>query len=296
MPPASGDTPSTGPQPAQIVATLPNVSFLTNQVPPSQYLYLQQNDLIGGFVLSNYAGATITAKYRYLTPKGEIKEGTFLFTTGVGAIGWSFGLDECWLLGIQFTTGLGSSPNAWAFVTVSVTRFSTSVALQFGHTAIWEGYIFSVVSRGWPGQPAQNLTDGAGFLHSITGTTPAAGADISETVPANRRWNLLAFRSTLTASAAVANRNVTLVTDDGSNILFRGTSYVNQTAGQVQAYSALSSTPQPTAVSGDFLIVAPLPLPQKAAFRIRTSTTNLQAGDQWTAPQYLVQEWGIWDT
>lgn len=129
-----------------------------------------------------------------------------------------------------------------------------------------------------------------GRLRSITGTDPAAGSEISETVPARRRWRLLAVRFTLTADVTVIDRTVTLQLDDGSNIILHIISDTVQTASQVRTYEyKLQPVPQ-FGISGTFHI----PFPKICLFagcRIMTTTTNLQAGDNYSAPQLLVEEW-----
>ena len=47
---------------------------------------------------------------------------------------------------------------------------------------------------------------GEGYIRTVTGTDPAAGAEVSETVPTNAFWRLRMFSAVLVADANAANR------------------------------------------------------------------------------------------
>lgn len=71
----------------------------------------------------------------------------------------------------------------------------------------------------------ENILDGLDERSSsrvdvIVGANPAAGAEVSETVPAGETWCLLGVRVTLVTSATVATRQPILTLDDGTNIFF----------------------------------------------------------------------------
>jgi hypothetical protein len=135
-------------------------------------------------------------------------------------------------------------------------------------------------------------TEGPGLIRSITGATPAAGAEISETVPAGARWELLAFHTSFVTSAGVANRNPRLIIDDGTNIYARSATAttiaasLSPTLSFAQGYGAPTST-----ASGEFQLSLPIGLRLTAGHRLRTATISLQAADQYSAIQYLVREW-----
>jgi hypothetical protein len=274
----------------------PVVKFKTDDVPPSQYLYLQQNDVIAFIHLSNVVNTPVFVRYRYLTPEGEIKEGVFNFNTTGGQSFIIMPFLEGWILSIGLQCGAPFPPGAFVFVQISVMRgFATaSPAVSFG--TIWEGYVPFAAQTGWPGTPSMHVIDGPGVLRSVTGSTPAAGAEILEVVPSNRRWTLIAFNFNLTASAAAANRSPALVLDDGVNTFLVSRTSVPQTAGQLVGYTGSPGSPFYNDTLLHILLPFPSALPIKAGFRIRTNTTSIQAGDQYSAPQYLVQEWGLWDS
>lgn len=198
-------------------------------------------------------------------------------------------LAEGWLLGCELHASTGSPRRGQVFVVVDVIRGGGTAATVL--QTLVQGYVTDTSRLTWPGSPIQSSIDGPGVLRSITGTDPAAGAEISETVPTNARWQIHAIRFSLVASAAVANREVALVYDDGANVFARIPSRVTQTAAQTIAYSSFRDAAL-EAVAQDTERWIRLPwLSLQGGHRFRTITTALDVGDNYGAPQYLVEEW-----
>lgn len=134
--------------------------------------------------------------------------------------------------------------------------------------------------------------DGPGFIRTIAGATPAAGAEVAETVPAGTRWELLSFRARFVTSATVANRFPVLTLDDGTaNAFFEGGVLATaQTAGQTSRYTfaqGLNAQINQTNFTGSLMNRAFL----LVGYRIKTVTSGIQVGDQWDQISYLVREW-----
>ena len=284
-------------QPAPDIQTQkPFVAFKPDNVPPAQSTYLQLNDFLFIRTLGNLNGITLFFNYRYLTPQGEIKEGQLPLTINANPATLSLPLGEAWLLSFGITPNAFGGAGTWAFLQVGIARnIQNGVPVNF-QSVIWQGYVSPSTANGWPNAIAKEIWDGAGALRSITGSTPAAGADISEIVPSNRRWNLLAFHATLTTSAAVANRQPLFFLDDGASTFYFGEPLFSIVAALVVHVTATPNIPSQAPLQS-FTIFGTLPLPilLKAGYRIHTNTSSIQAGDQWSAPQYIVQEWGSWE-
>jgi hypothetical protein len=283
----------TAPPPSAIQTRKPRISFNVADVPPTQFLYLQDNDFISLNILSN-AGATpsVTAKYRYLTPDNEVKEGSAV--TGSGSF-FQFIIGEGWLLSLALSTNASDS-TIWTYVQVLLERQSLTVhGTNTDYEVIWEGYVPQRIAEGWPDTPSKQISDGAGTLRSITGTTPAAGAEINEVVPTFRRWLLLALKASLTTGVAVANRFPGVRITDGALTSYLIHVSIAQAASLTQGFNFAPGQPFFNDTTGNFLIPLPQPIWLKAGFQLKTDTVALQAADQWTAPQYLVMEWGQWD-
>lgn len=156
---------------------------------------------------------------------------------------------------------------------------------------LFADYVTDTVAPAYPNGRVSSSIEGPGLIRSITGTDPAAGVEISESVPTGALWQLLGLSFTFIADATVASRETHTVIDDGTTILYQsGPSALVAASGAsrfslsgLQAFSSSSSLRALPFNSPNFKLLA--------GYRIRTSTVNLQAGDNYATPQLLVEEW-----
>lgn len=155
-----------------------------------------------------------------------------------------------------------------------------------------QGYVTGLAGLTWPPGIHRHELEGPGNTRVITGTDPAAGNEISETVPTNAVWKLLAIRFKLVTDATVATRRVSLKIDDGANVFYWYSFSTTQSESETKNYSLRAgSFAENNNIATE--VIAPLggTLLLLEGFRIRTSTTNLQAGDNYGAPVLYVEEW-----
>lgn len=155
---------------------------------------------------------------------------------------------------------------------------------------ICQGYVTSQNRLYGPNSILWRTNDGRGNFRSVQGTLPAAGADINEVVPAGALWRLVSMNYSLVTSAAVANRLSGFVIDDGANIVLNLASQGNAVASNTYGYNAVNGSNLVNAVQPPTNWPVPCDMWLPAGFRIRTLTANIQAGDQLSAPNYLVEE------
>jgi len=200
------------------------------------------------------------------------------------------GMPEGELLGVSARVSVGTSRDGWTYATIEL---GTGSGGQFQAYDVLAGDCITATRRvSWPGSGLRGPLDAAGVIRSITGSTPAAGAEIAESVPTGARWELLAFGANLVTSATVANRGPAIVLDDGANVFFRGPMNVNEVAsGTFLNY--WSEGLLVSAGAPNNIVNGSLPANNRlgAGHRIRTVTQSIQAGDQWGTVQYLVREW-----
>lgn len=140
----------------------------------------------------------------------------------------------------------------------------------------------------WGLVPAERL------FRVVTGADPPANTEVSVTVPGGAVWEVLTVRLTLVCDANVANRRTSILFDDGTTTFFQ-----QQTTGPVGAGSSTGASFARllgTTDGATFNIEAhgSLPdLPLLPGFRIRTSTLNLQVGDNYGAPVLYVAEYQL---
>jgi len=155
---------------------------------------------------------------------------------------------------------------------------------------LFSGYVSGGRPLTWPPGVFEEPLSGPGYKYSLAGTDPSAGGEISQTVPTNACWRLRSIRFSLTTDATVADRRVSLLIDDGTNELFRiiapATQGANLTRHYVFAPHGLDTTRNDhiyAQIPGDLRLFQ--------RWRIRTATSNLQTGDDFSAPRLFVEEW-----
>ncbi len=279
-------------KPAEIITKPPKVSFSTQGIPAPSPLYVTEIDSLTLNANSlPFAGATtFTVRARLLRADGTITpfEKILATTTGSGAL--NIPLAEGFLLSLSVLVSSvgGASPVGQVYIQVHLTRGFPNPTLI---TMLISDYANANYLATWPGGRFAQAQQGRGNIRAIVGTDPAAGAEISESVPAQTRWRLIAIFAQLTTSITVATRTVSWVLDDGVNTYWRAISFGTQGASLTQSYEA--GTFGSSGIQGNTLSMEGLPYPcwMTSTFRIRTLTTNLQAGDNWGPPTYLVEEW-----
>ena len=156
----------------------------------------------------------------------------------------------------------------------------------------FSAYLTDGKTLAWPPGVFEGFTEGAGLIRTITGTNPAAGAEVSEAVPTNARWRLIAIKLNFTTDGTVANRYVSLTTDDGAVMPFQIYAQPAHAASVGKTYT-FSPAAADRAAALINTINTPIPpeliLPQ--ASRIRSLTNSIQAGDDHAAPLLTVEEW-----
>jgi hypothetical protein len=253
--------------------------------------FLDGADALRCTAFNALAGVELAIEGRYLDLEGQLRTfGERLVPNTDRSIASAiYTLGAGWLLNAHVRAVAGSPRVGQCFALLEIVRGRTGASSPIA--TLLQGYVTDTSRIAWPGSPIRPSIDGSGVLRSITGTDPAAGAEISETVPTNARWYLYTFRASLVTDATVANRQPVLVVDDGTSELFRAAHPLNQTAGTtwMNSWTVVGAGSS----GGGFGVIHALPdrviLP--GGSRIRTVTNAIQAGDNWSAPQLLVEEW-----
>jgi hypothetical protein len=266
--------------------------------PPQQWLaapspvYLTGEEFLRLSSIGSASGVTLTLSGRVLRPDNTIERIVLQHQPNANRTVASSdsSLPEGWLLGltVRASAGTPSSGQVWVNLELGIGLTGAKQIVQ----SLGCGFCVTNVPYAWPGGVSNQPLDGTGILRSITGTTPAAGAEISETVPTGARWQVLAFRYQLVTSATVASRLSALLFDDGANILAFFGGDATEAAGATFVYSFAAGF-SPIVGSATNAIGRGLPgavfLP--AGARIKTQTSAIQVGDQYSIVQYLVREW-----
>ncbi len=271
--------------------TSPLTGFDFNKVSPPAAIYLLPDDLIALRIFSNVVPETVNFGIVILRAIDGVLtkqvENIPVVTAGVPVLRNIQGVEGI-LLGVSAgATNSLTRGDVW----VKAVLHRGSGTTPINRMVLFQDYCTASYIATWPGGNQNYPTKDPGKIRSITGTLPAAGAEISETVPTRTRWRPMTFRYRLVTLAAVANREANLLIDDGANILALTTPAFTQVANTTFDYDALRGVQRQAALQRNEVDFAMPDVILEAGYRIRTFTANLQAADAYTAPQYLVEEW-----
>lgn len=254
-------------------------------------MYIGRDDVLEIRSFSNTASSVLTVRARILTPDEGVQIIAFTkpnATTGNPAR-VRMALREGFLLSVTAQEDTVSARRGFLFVQVLLVRGGAPASDPAA--LLISDYIERGKIIGWPYSTFLSPLDGQGFLNNTTGADPAAGAEISQTVTAGQRWRLQAFTFTLVTDATVANRNVSIVLDDGADVFYRAGSNFNQVASTTVVYTASGHGQLGSTLNNVVLIPLPQPCMLFQGWRIRTITGAIAAGDNFGAPEINREEW-----
>lgn len=295
--------------------SVPNfVSFAFQGIGPPSQTYIQRDDRLHVKILNSVVGAVYQVNARLLLPlglslqpvtppsaggaAGAVPAGGLItvvqanFTPSSDRLANEFDvpLAEGYLLSVALGIGPGSTTvrRGAAYATVGLQR-GAGTGNRF--TQLIADSPGSDLDLGWPGGPLRSSADGPGFIHSLQLANPAAGADFTFVAAAGQRLRVDSFQAQFAASATVATRNISIIVDDGANAVWTHDLAAGITASATDQIVA-TGTNAPTGVIATVQsVVLPPGLILAPGWRIRSSTANIQVGDQWSAIWFNVEEW-----
>lgn len=279
-----------------VISARPNrlITLGVQDAAPPTDSYISQDDQLFTHIVNSAPGISVIITVRLLLPDGRIQVNQFTYLPNSVRSNQQFAqfLAEGFILSVTATGGSNNMGQTWLNVTLSrnlpVGTFPATGA--YGEILL-QGYLSGNNCLTWPRGQINGTIQQQGWIRSITGTLPVAGAEITEVVPTGAIWQLQTIHFTLTTSANVANRQPHILIDDGTNVLYDGVSINPIAASLVTSFNAAPGIFPVGPVDNSVRIVLPIQILLLSGFRIRTSTTALQANDQYSAPQYQVMEW-----
>lgn len=278
-------------QPFAVQTVQPTVSFDFDEADPPSPAYVAVNDQLLIQSIANANLANLIVNVLLLRPDDQIVPLTFQYGLSGAFTSQSarFQLMEGFILSVNVQFGAGISQGTICFAIVSLVRQPFGVAQQF--RTLCRGYIGFNSGMSYPQDALQRPTDGPGVANSVNVANPGAGADWTFTVEAFARRRLVSVTATLTAAVAVANRLVSLIIDDGANVLANIPTGVTLVASTANTYTFGDGL----VITTPFNNVSMAPTPGNAmlgnGWRIRSSTTGIQPADQWSAINLHFMTW-----
>jgi hypothetical protein len=277
-------------QPIEIYTRPPAVQFATTGVAPPSPAYVTREDILRVQLWSTIPDVTVNLDVRLLLPNGIISPIHYDLVPSGDAATNTFDIDmaEGYLLSAVLTSA--SAPKGGAMYG-RIVLFRGAAAAATHHMLLAAGYIVAAGGVSWPQPAFVQPGDGPGYVRVVLGTAPAAGAEISLTVGGARRWLVTSVTFTLTTSAVVANRAVNLTIDDGTTMVAMLDPPAVVPASTVARFTYATGLTRAARTDTSHQIPWPADLHLTGGWRIRTVTTGLQAGDQFSAPVVSVREW-----
>ena len=275
------------------LAGVNQVQFRPEHAQMPTQLYVHGEDVITAYVTQFGSVAQPTMIIRFLRMDGTITPMRFPLQHGAGATNISTPviLPEGFILGISVFQEGSPLPRGQCYVCVVLNRVGLSTLSS--SQVLMARYLETIPTLGWPYPSIQGPFEGPGGFLTILGATPAAGAEIIETIPTHLSWKIMGWKHTLTTGAALGARGTVLQIRDNNNAFmgeFPWASPVGPGVAQLQVANLNTFVVTPVPNPGDYTL-----LPQEiiipAGGSIRTVTTNLAAADQYSAPSYCVQQW-----
>jgi hypothetical protein len=258
---------------------------------PSQF-FLTGEDRLRVVSVNSLAGVSLKVQWRTATAAGDVVPNSQPHTPNSDRTikQQDYELGSGSLLNVTVFAGAGAPVIGQTYVMVQIVRGEGLAAIVLG--TILAGYVTAVQALGFPGSPIVSSVEGEPYLRAISGTAPALGVAITETVPAGARWELLAWYFAFTTSATVVDRKPYLVPASGGvsyGVMTNFSTVPASTANQFTFGPTLASTSDP--INGVYQAGWGTRVLLTAGGTLTASAFALQPGDRFSAPQYTVREW-----
>lgn len=319
--PPPGQPSDSPPLPGSVIDTAANqVSFGFENVSPPSPLYIQRDDVLVLQVASSLATEQVIFNIRLLLAPFEQggqpsdaspnKVTGALITQGqIQSIQQAVGgkanqqvnsvvlaLSEGYLLSVGAIAN-AASERGQTFAHAILVRGNAPTFSYAPYAVLFADYVSALNPAGWPYGRAIYPSEGPGGMKVYTVPNPAAGVDWNLSIPNNTRWKIRGIRTTLATSATVANRTPTLrVFGDSLHQVFTSGNNNAQTASTTLSYSYGPGVTPAQVSPTEFVAGLPEELtlatsPTSGAPIITSNTVGIQAADQWSSIQVMVEEW-----
>jgi hypothetical protein len=276
-------------KPVDIITRDPITEHSLKTINPFSLFATRTGDvaLVRFWTADTSVSATLT--FTVLIETGDLVAYSWTLSTssqyGVNTVEFPFG--EGYLLSADVRVNSDNVPPQTFFVNVDLFRGPSA-----GNTpllTLLRGFVSTNHPIRYPFSEAGSVAPEPGLVNVFTVANPAAGTDISITVPAGVVLRIQSIKFVLTTSASVATRQVTIAIDDGVNTYFTAASPSTQIASQTVTYCAAENMQPQAAAAGIVMLPLPLTLHALQSHRLRTVTSGIQSGDQFSGIVYYAR-------
>jgi hypothetical protein len=277
--------------PFSIQSAQPAVSFDFDEADPPWGDYVTVPDLLVIWAVALGGGSSVRVNLRILRPDGVIIPFAISVPGNVTPTitPQTFNLPEGYILSGSITATGGTGVGAPMYAHVGLRR-SPSTANDTYHV-LFQGQVLASVPMPFEAAVSRVPADGNGVIGTTAISTPGAGADFSFTVPNGVRMRPISLCATLTTSVAVSNRNPTLIIDDGVNVVADISASVAAVASGVFTITWADSMSFNSFLNSSITAALPGNMFMLGGWHIRSVSSGIQAGDQWSAIRMATQNW-----
>jgi hypothetical protein len=280
-------------KPAPLAVSSSAISFAFQGVQPPSILYVDVDDQLVLQSASNQGAEVVTVNVRLLLPNGRLEDMQFV-TRPAGTrtpLVQKFSLAQGYILSVSAACAVAVT-RGQTFLRISTQRAASGA----GNPAqmLFADYVTTQAASAYPNGRVLSPTEGPGWIHPISSSAPGAGADFVFQSVNNQRLRIIEAFAQLTTSAAVANRNIQIEVLHSASVVQILSALASVAASTTANVTLVPLNPYTGVNPNDLLIPIP-PALTLAGFTgavgtIQSLTTNLQAGDQWSALTVLVEE------
>jgi hypothetical protein len=276
--------------PAEL-ASPPDVHFKHFGVQPFMPAYITKDDFLQVKVYTAATTSGLTLNARMITPHGRVNYTTeSLDGASINTLTTSiFGLTEGFLLSLSVSNLGGGLSDQACYVSVGLQYGNASS--QAPHTVLAQGFVSNLFTVDWPPLTIRGA-NGSGMSQFVTPlsigvSNPSAGADWSYTIPSGTTYQLVAAQATFTPSSTAGNRFPGLILDDGSHAFCTTGALVADTASTAVVRSWFAGANDLTSLASPECTPIPPELLLGPGYRVRSNTSGILSGDQWSAIRLL---------
>lgn len=265
-----------------------------------QALYVPQGTYLTGQAVSLVTTSSTNVRFNVLQlmTNGDLQRYTMEINTGTSRVLQvdSKALGEGWIISATAINNSGINRRGQLFVALYVTYSPYGSSSGYPpYFTFFQTYIGKDQNVAWHGGGPGRIemsTEGSGYLRQTNYTaSPAAGAEMVQTIPSNARVKFISMVFQLVTDATVANRIVGVYFRDSSgNNLCSSICLDNHPASTTRRYNVGAYGAFQTVLGASAFVNVPPGLILRQGSYVTTITTNLQAGDQFTFMGWMVEE------
>jgi len=257
---------------------------------PADVIATQTGDTVNVTLWGTQSGVSVKLSMSSLTEDGEFitSEHTLVYATAYAAQSQEIALGAAYMVSMSLRVVTTTAPPNSMFGVVNMYRGGVTNGQLV--KPLMRGFMGYHEALTFPSSPFVSALDGVGSPTVLTLANPGAGNNFIITVPSGVCFIIDALEFLFTASAAAANRRVSIRIDDGTNEIHKVEGNADITATQARTHSVFTNSQPSNGNNVTIYMPIPLQLRLLPGYRVRSVVSALDAGDTFTLISYAVRQ------